>query len=355
MNTQSPASSRAPRWRLAALLAVLGASGAQAVDERPLPESRLPRYTCYAGYLQREALHGLEGVRAAIRQAIARNDQAALQFLEERLAEVIGKDPALALQVIEWANTAQDPEMSLYLRAVRETEAVRTPAVVDRLVHMAETHQDPGHQALSLVALETQHGFEPAMLERLTTLAKKDTLLTGVAMHTVRAMGRVMSNDFQRTGRFDPYMGKLMEVALDSPESGVRSLAIEMGTYPDARIEGQSLQHLMKLQTEDPDPGVREMAALVMSSGRNTQEVLDAFRKAFPREKEVCVRWAIFRYAVRAAGARALPVLREFASQDARFQQDYTEFKSLYDSGQVDFDRAWLGKAIHHSCEAPEG
>jgi hypothetical protein len=347
---------RAPRWRLAAaLLATLAAPSASAVDERPLAETRLPQYTCYAGYLQMEALHGLEGVRAAIRQAIARDDQAALRFLEERLTEMIGQDANAALKVIEWAHTAQDPEMSLYLRAVRETEAVRAPAVVDRLTTMAETHADPGHQGLALMALETQHRFEPAMLERLTTLAKKDTLVTGVAMHTVRSIGRVMENDFKRTGRFDPYMGKLMEVALDSTAPEVRGLAIEMGTYPDARIDSGSLQQLAKLQAEDPNPEVREMAALVMSSGRDSQAVLDAFRKSFPQEKDECVRWALVRFAVRAAGPKALPLLKTFAQQDARFQQDYTEFKALYDAGQVDFDRLFMNKANHHSCEAPEG
>ncbi|HEX5748563.1 MAG TPA: HEAT repeat domain-containing protein, partial [Archangium sp.] len=226
---------------------------------------------------------------------------------------------------------------------------------VDRLASMAESHQDPGHQANALMALETQHRFEPAMLERLTTLAKKDTLITGVAMHTVRSIGRVMDTDFQRTGRFDPYMGKLLEVALDSTEPSVRGLAIEMGTYPDARLDGASVQQLAKLHLEDPDPDVREMAALVLSSGRDTQAVLEAFRQSFPQEKNECVRWAIVRYAVRAAGARALPLLKDFARQDARFQQDYADFKTMYEAGQVDFDRAFIGKTIHHSCEAPEG
>ncbi|AKI99565.1 hypothetical protein ATI61_109239 [Archangium gephyra] len=342
-------------WRLGALLAALGTTSASAVDERPIAEPRLPRLTCYAGYLKREALHGLEGVRAAIHQAIAQNDQAALLFLEQRLAEVIGEDPRAALQVVEWAHATPDPEMSLYLRAVRETEAVRAPAVVDRLATLAESHQDPGHQASALMALETQHRFEPPMLERLTTLARKDTLATGVAMHTVRTIGRVMDNDFQRTGRFEPYMGKLLEVALDSTEPDVRALAIEMGTYPDARIEGQSLQQLAKLQREDPDPDVREMAALAMSSGRDTQRVLDSFGESFLQEKNECVRWAIVRYAVRAAGTRALPLLKDFARQDARFRQDYADFKALYDAGQVDFDRVFSGKANHHRCGGSEG
>jgi hypothetical protein len=333
------------------LLAALGATSASA-DERPIAEPRLPPLTCYAGYLEREAPHGLEGVRAAIRQALARKDPAALRFLEERLAEVIGKDAAAALQVVEWARTAQEPELSLYLGAVRETEAVRDPAVVERLTALAETHADPGHQALAVIALETQPRFEPALLERLTTLAKKDTLAPGVVMSTVRTIGRVMDNDFQRTGRLEPYMSKLLEVALDSTEPDVRGLALEMGTYPDARIEGPALQQMAKLQAEDPDPDVREMAALVMSSGRDTQAVLDAFRASFPREKSECVRWALVRFAVRAAGPRALPLLKDFARQDTRFQRDYAEFKALYDAGHVDFDHVFLNKPTHnHRCE----
>ncbi|WPB76511.1 HEAT repeat domain-containing protein [Archangium violaceum] len=338
-------------WRLGALLATLGTTPAPAVDERPISGPRLPRLTCYAGYLKLEAPHGLEGVRAAIRQAIARDDQGALLFLEQRLAEVIGKDPQAALQVAGWADTTPEPEMSLYLRAVRETEAVRSPPVVDRLATLAESHPDPGHQASALIALETQHRFEPAMLERLTTLARKDTLPTGVTLLTVRTLGRVMDNDFQRTGRFDPYMSRLLEVALDSTEPGVRGLAIEMGTYPDARIDGPLLQQLVKLQREDPDPDVREMAALAMSSGRDPRAVLEAFRQSFPQEKNECVRWAIVRYAVRAAGAGALPLLKDFARQDARFRQDHADFKALYDAGQVDFNRVFSSKAHHHRCE----
>jgi hypothetical protein len=300
--------------------------------------------------LKLEAPHGLAGVRAALQQALSRNDPAALRFLEERLAEVIGEDASAALQVVEWAHTAREPELSLYLRAVRETEAVRAPAVVERLVTLAENHQSPDHQANALVALETQHRFEPAVLERLTTLARRDTLALGVTMTTVRAIGRVMDNDFQRTGRFTPYLEKLLEVALDSTEANVRSLALEMGTYSDARIEGQALEQLARFQAEDPDPGVREMAALVMSSGRDTRAVLDAFRASFPREKDVCVRWALVRYAVRAAGPGALPLLEDFARQDARFRRDFAEFKALYDAGHVDFNQVFLRKRNHHRC-----
>jgi hypothetical protein len=225
--------------------------------------------------------------------------------------------------------------------------------VVERLTALAETHPDIGHQVSALIALETQQRLEPAVLERLTALARKDTLDTGVVLHAVRTLGRVMENDFQHTGRLEPYLGRLLEVALGSREARVRGLALEMAIYPDARIEDAALRQVAKLQAGDPDPEVREMAARVMSSGRDTQAVLEAFRQSFPREKSECVRWALVRYAVRAAGARALPLLEDFARQDARFQRDYAEFKSLYGSGLVDFNQVFLGKPHHHRCEAP--
>jgi hypothetical protein len=54
------------------------------------------------------------------------------------------------------------------------------------------------------------------------------------------------------------------------------------------------------------------------------------------------VRWALFRFAARAAGKDALPVMAEMAITDPRFQGNYQDFERLYASGIVDFDRLWL-------------
>jgi hypothetical protein len=112
---------------------------------------------------------------------------------------------------------------------------------------------------------------------------------------------------------------------------------------------------LAALMKKDPDPLVRELAALVLSSGRDTQGVLEHFREAFPTEKERCVRWALVRYAVRAGGARALPLLRDFARRDSRFQQDFADFQALYGAGHVDFNHVWMNKRVRHpACEGGE-
>ncbi len=343
-----------------ALALLLGAAQSAQAQTSSLPPDLAQRegpsrQVCRAGYLEFEAAHGLDGVRAALQEAVAQNDAAALTFLGERLAEVIGRDAAAALKVAAWAEAAAEPALSLYLGAVRASEAVHAPEVIARLFSLAETHTNPEHQVQALVALETQHRFEPALLERLTALARKPGLDRNVVRHAVRTLGRVGENAFQRTGDFEPYMARLLEVTRDAQDKNVRALAVEMATYPNARLEDASMAGLAALMKKDPAPSVREMAALALSSGRNTQAVLAHFREAFPAEQNLCVRWALVRYAVRAGGPGALPLVEDFAKADRRFARDASDFRALYASGLTDFDRVWLGKRVHHTqCAAGE-
>lgn len=346
------APSLASRSRLPLLAVWMGLSLPASAGAPPSAEKAHASPSCQVGYLEFEAVHGLKGVRAAVAQAFTRRDEAAIHFLRERLTELIGKDASRALEVLRWAETSAEPEFTLSLAALREAEAVREASVASRLLVLARTLQDPVRQARVLEALETQHHFEPQALEQLTAWAQREDVVPGLAMHAVRTVGRVMKNDFERTGRFEPYMVKLLEVASSSSDANVRALAVEMSTYLDARLDSASVEALAKRMREDPNAGVREMAALALSSGRDTQAVLKHFREAFPAEKERCVRWALVRYAVRAAGPQALPLLRDFARADRRFQPDAEEFKALYDAGHTDFDRLWPDKKVRHpSCE----
>jgi hypothetical protein len=303
---------------------------------------------CRAGYLAFEAAHGLEGLRVALRQAAARGDSAALTFLRERLAERIGADAGVALTVVGWAEGAAEPEVSLLLQAVRETEAVRSPEVVARLFTLAETHPDAGHRVLALVALETQRELAPEWLERLTRLARASGAPPGVAWHAVRTLGHVGAQRFQHSGDLEPYLTRLLEVAGAAAEVDLRSLAVEMLTYPQARLEGPAVAGLARVMKRDPSPKVREMAALALSSGRDTGAVLAHYREAFTSEEDLCVRAALVRYAVRAGGPQALPVVRELARADPRFQPDVADYQRLYASGLTDFDRIWLSKPVRH-------
>jgi hypothetical protein len=340
---------------LAVLCLVTLPALAQSARTGPGAEQRMPRLTCRAGYLDFESVYGLEGVRAAIRQALEQNDAAALTFLTERLAEVIGQDASAALQVVTWADTATEPELSVLLQGVRGAEAVRDARVVERLFGMAEGHSDPGHQTQALVALETQPRLDGAAMDRLATLAKKDSRVTSVAMHATRTLGRVMDSDFKNAGAVTPYLTRLLDITRGSGEEDVRTLAVEMATYPAARLDDAPVRELAKLLREDPDADVRELSALVLSTGRDTDAVLQHFAEAFRTEKSLCVRWAILRYTLRAGGAAALPQVKEYARQDRRLEQDYADFKALYDAGHTDFDRLWLNKRTRHRCPEEAG
>ncbi|MCP3136503.1 hypothetical protein [Pyxidicoccus xibeiensis] len=310
----------------------------------------MPALTCRAGYLDFEALHGLEGVRAAIRQAAEQNDPAALTFLTERLSEVLGQDANAALQVYTWAETAAEPELSALLGGLRNAEAVKSPLVDVSLLYLAEKHADPVHKARALEALETQERFDEMAMERLATLAKQRNQAPGVAMQAVRTLGRVMQRDFEATGTVTPYMTWLLDIARRARDSNVRTLAVEMGTYPGARLDAEVVTELARLLKEDPSAGVREMAALALSNGRDTDAVLTHFAEAFRAEKSLCVRWAILRYTLRAGGAEALTQVREYARQDRRFAQDAADFEALYRAGHTDFDRLWPDKRVRHRC-----
>jgi hypothetical protein len=175
------------------------------------------------------------------------------------------------------------------------------------------------------------------------------------AWMAARTIGRVMKEDFQRTGVYEPYWKQLLSVGQESEETAVQLLALEMPSYADPVLDGGSIAALAELLKKDPDRSVREMAAHRLSVTRESERVLAVYREAFPAERDECVRWAIFRFTARVAGAGALPMLAEFAALDPRFKEDHEDFMALYGSGTVDFSRIWLGKAERHQCVLEEG
>src|SRR5262249_60728183 len=115
------------------------------------------------------------------------------------------------------------------------------------------------------------------------------------------------------------------------------------------------IDDLAQMLVGAPEREIREMAAYQLGLTEDAQRVLGIFRAAFPLERDLCVRWAIFRFAVRAAGPRSIPLLNELARLDPRFQPDLVDFQQIYATGVHDFERVWLDKAEHHPCVADEG
>ncbi|WP_174259173.1 hypothetical protein [Myxococcus xanthus] len=314
------------------------------------PIQRLPHLTCRAGYLDFEQLHGLPTVRAAIQQALAQHDPAALTFLTERIPEVLGEDAQAAHQVLDWADTAPAPEASVLMAGLREASAVRDARVAERLLTMAEQHASIDHRAQALQALETQARFGAPAQDRLMALARRSTAPQGMSLLAVRTLGWVMKNDFQAGGSEESYLTRLLTLARESEDRHVRALAVELAASLSVRLDARAVEQLAWVLESDTDANVRELAALALSDGRDTRAVLKHFSAAFPGEQRLCVRWALLRYTLRASGAEALPQVRDYAKQDRRFARDVADFQALYDAGHVDFDRLWLNKRVYHRC-----
>ncbi|WP_141328873.1 HEAT repeat domain-containing protein [Myxococcus sp. AB025B] len=330
-------------------------SGVPPASEPTPAVEQLPMPGCWDGLRALDKETSLDALRAALGVAVGHRDNLLATYLQERLTELVGQDAGRALQVIEWAKQASPPELGLYLEAVKAAPAVHDAKVSAALLGMGEDKSLPTqNRSAALDALETQRRLSPGDLARLKAVALDETA-DSTAWVATRTMGRVMKEDFERTGTHAPYWKELLSIAGTSDDMAVRLLALEMPSYSDPLIGPESFDELEHILTTDRERDVREMAAFRLGVTREPEQALKIYEAAFDKEHDVCVRWAIFRFAVRAAGEGALPLLARLAAKDPRFQRDYTEFQQLYASGTVDFARIWLGKGEHHACLVEEG
>ncbi|RKH38662.1 HEAT repeat domain-containing protein [Corallococcus sicarius] len=328
---------------------------AAAPGARPPRGEQIPMPGCWDGLAAFDQGATLDSVHAAVAAAIQARDTALVAYLQERLTELVGNDPDRALQLVTWALKAAPPEPAIYLEALKAAPAVRHPRVSEKLLAVAEDKSLAApDRASALDALETQHRFTPETRGRLKTIALDDSA-DAAAWMAARTLGRVMKEDYTRTGTYAPYWKDLLDIGTTSEDTAVRLLALEMPSYSDPLLDSDSIDVLAKVMRTDKERDVREMAAFRLAVTEDPQKALAAFRAAFDGEQDLCVRWAFLRFAVRAAGADALPLVEEFARKDPRLRQDYLDFKALYATGTTDFARIWLGKKEHHDCVVEEG
>jgi hypothetical protein len=324
-------------------------------QERKPPEEVLPISGCWDGLLAFDKAASMDNFRSLLAGAIAAQDRLLAVYLQERLTELVGDDPSRALQVIEWAANASQAELGVFMEALKAAPAVHRPEVAERLLKMGE---DKGaslvHRAAALDTLDTQRKLSPAVMQRLKAIAL-DESSDAAGWVATRTLGRVMNEDYERTGNYGPYWKELMDISTRSEDAALRALALEMPSYGNIAIDSASIDKLGELMRKDPERSVREMAAFRLGVTDDPQKALETYKAAFDGEHDICVRWAILLYALRAAGQDAMPLVQEFATKDPRLQQDYQDFKELYASGTADFSRIWLGKQERHSCIMEEG
>jgi hypothetical protein len=312
----------------------------------------LPGVHCWNGLLDADRAGTIPAMRQVLARAIASGDDLLADYVADRLAEIVGGDVARAGELLDWGDQVSGKELEVILQAIARTTAVQDRASAARLLRAGEdaTKGEVG-RAAALAALETQQRLPDEDLQRLAKIALEPDG-GGAAWTATRTVGRVMKEDFTRTGRYEPYWDQLLAIGSQTTDPAVRILALEMPAYVDPVLGDEYIDDLARVLTTAPEKEVREMAAFQLGLTKSPDRALAVFRDAFAREPEVCVRWAMVRFSVRAAGRRALPVLDDMARIDRRFRVDLEDFRRIYATGVEDFERIWLEKAEHHPCTA---
>lgn len=318
-----------------------------------------PTPTCRAGIRQFDAglgqlgtLEDLDAIRSALQRALDGEDVRLAQYIQERLSELITADIGIMHDVLNDVDSAPEEERNVFLLAIQDA-SVGDSQVVEQLLNTAEKPGDAELRRRALSALQTQPSLTAPELDRLAALGEGATE-DRIAMAATSVIGLVMRNDQTRA---DEYATRLLDIAQAQTDLEVAYLAVEMVDHPAVTLGTPSVQRLANLLNNHPSLALRKLAVHVLSSARDTQTVLNVFEQAFKENTDLCVRWAIMKFSLRAAGAKALPLLAEFAALEPGLQQDAVEFQQMYDSGIVDFEHIWLAKTAKgfHRCDMGPG
>jgi hypothetical protein len=313
--------------------------------------------TCWAGLDRFDDAVTLASFRAWAAPLIAAGDPLVVEYLADRLAELVGDDEERAREVLGWVRDADGDELWLVLDGLKRAPAIQRPAIAEAMAKLGlDPTLDPERRTAVFAALDTQHKLTPAVLDGLTGFAKGEEP-GDAGWVAARTVGRVMAEDVHRGGDAAPYLERLVSIGARSPDAQVRSVALEMPMHVDARLDGGAASRLADIITADPDADVRKTAIHDLSLAVDREQALRVYEDAFRVEHDVCVRWALFRFTARIAGARALPVMARMAQIDAAFVEDYRAFERIYASGVVDFERVWqsLPDDDPHNCLHADG
>lgn len=330
-------------------------------DALPLPTAPTPgrpeelaRPSCVGDLLAVDQAPGFDGVRAAFARGLV-DDPAVAAYLSDLVAERIGDDPEAALAVLAWAKEASDEEAEILLAGLAKSAGAKDPRVGEGLVALGgDAGASERVRRAALDALRTQPRLDEAGRAKLRELALEGSS-DELAWHATRALGSVMNESVAKTGEFRPYWDELEKIARTSPDSAVRALALEAPMHSDPILPKEKIDTLVDIMLDEPHRDVRELAAFQLGLTESPRDALEAFRRAFEQEYDECVRWAIVRFAVRAAGVDALPLLEHFARIDPAFVQDLQDFRAIFAAGHVDFERIWLAKPERHACVVEHG
>ncbi|NTX01490.1 hypothetical protein [Myxococcus sp. CA040A] len=321
------------------------APGAGAGEEAVAGAPRYDATTCWKDLERFNEGVSLDTFREWAAPLLSSRDPLVRMYLKERLTELIGNDAGRANEVLGWTREAGPKEFKVFAMALKDSEAVHLPEVSRKIVELGlDATLEPERRAGVLSSLDTQKQLSPEVLTRLTDFAK-DPASGEAGWAAARTIARVMKNDHERTANAAPYLDKLLNIGTQSLDEHVRYMALSTPMETAPVLDASATDGYAKVLTTEGSPDGRGAAAHNLSLSEDRAKVLETFASAFEPEKDVCVRWALFRFSARAAGKDALPVMANMALVDPRFQATYQDFERIYASGVVDFERVWLALA----------
>ncbi len=321
-----------------------GGPSGKAGPVAPVEQAKAPQFSSTVCWKELERFN--EGVtihnfREWAEPMLTSRDGLVRDFLKERLQELIGNNPAHALEVLEWSRDAQGRSFGVFLTAVRDSEAVHQPQVASRLLDMGLDNSIPAERRAGVLsALDTQKKLAPATLDKLTTFAN-DPVAGEAGWAAARTIARVMKREFKQNASISPYMDKLLTIGAQSPDEEIRYLGQMMPMHAAPLLSAEETERFAQILVGEGNEDGRDAAAHNLSLSMDKGRVLDLFAKTFETEQSLCVKWALFRFSARTAGKRALPVMANMAAQDPRFQPIYQDFSRIYESGTLDFVRLY--------------
>ena len=323
-----------------------GSSAAAAAAPASQPAGRAPDFdptVCWEDLERFDAGVTLETFRSWSAPLLASGDALVRDYLKDRLTELIGNDASRALEVLAWSQTVEGKAYGMYLRAVRDSQAVHRPEVSARLLELGLDAAIPAERRAGILsALDTQKRLPPQTLTRLTRFAK-DPVSGEAGWAATRTIARVMKREHQQHADISPYLRDLLTIGAESPDEQIRYLGQMMPMHAAPLLDAEATARFEQILLSEGNEDGRDAAAHNLSLSSDKARVLALFASTFPREQSVCVRWALFRFSARTAGKRALPVMAQMAQLDPRFQAPYREFEHLYGIGNLDFVRVWQG------------
>ncbi|MBF5044941.1 hypothetical protein FGE12_21245 [Aggregicoccus sp. 17bor-14] len=323
--------------------AAQGSAASAAAAEAPAHAPEFEPAVCWNDLERFDAEVTLATFREWSAPMLASRDGFVRDYLKERLGELIGGDPARALEVLGWAQTAEDRSYGLFLRAVRDSEAVQRPEVSSRLLELGLDPRLPSERRAGILsALDTQRRLTPQALTQLTRFAK-DPVSGEAGWAATRTIARVMKREHAQRADISPYLTDLLTIGAESPDEQIRYLGQMMPMHAAPLLDADATARFEQILLGEGNEAGRDAAAHNLSLSSDKARVLALFASTFPKEPSVCVRWALFRFSARTAGKRALPVMARMAELDPRFAAPYRDFEHLYALGTLDFVRVWQG------------